>query len=315
MFDLFGPEIPLAAKFFIAFAVVLALIGLTAWLVRRFGSNRLGGGARGRQPRLAVIDAATVDGRRRLVLIRRDNVEHLLMIGGPTDVVVEANIVRATGAREPARVSVATEPAARQSQNGDSSWPLQPLSEPTPIPAPRPSRSSATEEPWLPPEPGARARPADSLTGLAAELSTRLNPPEVAAPTPRSEPAPRPSVAPVVVPPPPAEPAAPAQTDHNLAEMAQQLEAALRRAPMPESRPPVTDPLAAAPAKAAPARDYKPRIEPKFELNREPKLEPKIEPTVEHKPEPRFPPAPGKAAFDNLEEEMASLLGRPPGKT
>jgi flagellar protein FliO/FliZ len=326
MFDLFGPEIPLAAKFFIAFAVVLALIGLTAWLVRRFGANRLGGGPRGRQPRLAVIDAATVDGRRRLVLIRRDNVEHLLMIGGPTDVVVETNIVRAVGARdlarEPARepahqtgrVSVSPEPATRQTPNGDGSWPLQPLSEPTPVPAPpRPSRSSATEEPWLPPEPGARARPADSLTGLAAELSTRLNPPEVAAPTPRSEPAPRPSFAPVVPPPPPAEPATPPQTDHNLAEMAQQLEAALRRAPMPESRPPVTDPLAAAPAKAAPARDYKPRFEPKFELNREPKLEPKFEPSVEQKPEPK--PAPGKAAFDNLEEEMASLLGRPPGKT
>jgi len=330
MFDLFGPEIPLAAKFFIAFAVVLALIGLTAWLVRRFGANRLGGGPRGRQPRLAVIDAATVDGRRRLVLIRRDNVEHLLMIGGPTDVVVEPNIVRAVGARdlareparEPGRVSVSPEPATRQTPNGDGSWPLQPLSEPTPVPAPpRPSRSSATEEPWLPPEPGARARPADSLTGLAAELSTRLNPPEVAAPTPRSEPAPRPSFAPVVPPPPPAEPAAPPQTDHNLAEMAQQLEAALRRAPMPESRPPVTDPLAAAPVKAAPARDYKPRFEPKFELNREPKLESKFDPKietrfehpVEQKPEPR--PAPGKAAFDNLEEEMASLLGRPPGKT
>jgi flagellar protein FliO/FliZ len=320
MFDLFGPEIPLAAKFFIAFAVVLALIGLTAWLVRRFGANRLGGGARGRQPRLAVIDAATVDGRRRLVLIRRDNVEHLLMIGGPTDVVVEPNIVRAAGARdlareparEPGRVSVSTEPATRQTPNGDGSWPLQPLSEPTPIPAPRPSRSSATEEPWLPPEPGARARPADSLTGLAAELSTRLNPPEIIAPTPRSEPAPRPSIA-------PAESAAPSQTDHNLAEMAQQLEAALRRAPMPESRPPVTDPLAGAPAKAAPARDYKPRFEPKFELNREPKLEPKIEtrvePPVEIKAEPKLAPAPGKAAFDNLEEEMASLLGRPPGKT
>ena len=205
MFEtLFGSEIPLAARFFIAFLVVLALIGLTAWLVRRFGSNRLGGAARGRQPRLAVIDAATVDGRRRLVLIRRDNVEHLLMIGGPTDVVVEPNIVRAVGAREvarePARVAVAAEPATRQGPTVESSWPLQPLSEPTPIPAPRPSRSSATEEPWLPPEPAARPRPADSLTGLAAELSTRLTPPEVAPPAARSEPAPRPSVAPVVPP-------------------------------------------------------------------------------------------------------------------
>src|SRR5581483_7506761 len=99
MFEaLFGSEMPLAARFFIAFLVVLGLIGLTAWLVRRFGANRLGGtGVRGRQPRLAVIDAASVDGRRRLVLIRRDNIEHLLMIGGPTDVVVEPNIVRAAG--------------------------------------------------------------------------------------------------------------------------------------------------------------------------------------------------------------------------
>jgi flagellar protein FliO/FliZ len=85
MFD----DISTPLKFGLAFVVVLALIALTAWLVRRFGSERLGTGTtRGRQPRLAVIDAASVDGRRRLVLIRRDNVEHLMMIGGPTDVVV-----------------------------------------------------------------------------------------------------------------------------------------------------------------------------------------------------------------------------------
>src|SRR5664279_4424411 len=134
MFEtLFGSEMPLAARFFIAFLVVLALIGATAWLVRRFGANRLGGaGARGRQPRLAVIDAATVDGRRRLVLIRRDNIEHLLMIGGPTDLVVEPNIVRAVGSREvtrePARLSA--EPTTRPAPAVESSWPLQPISEP-----------------------------------------------------------------------------------------------------------------------------------------------------------------------------------------
>src|SRR6476469_3209782 len=87
--------------FVLAFVVVLALIGVTAWLVRRFAGNRLGANAnRGRMPRLAVIDAAAVDGRRRLVLVRRDNIEHLLMIGGPTDIVVEANIVRAMPARD-----------------------------------------------------------------------------------------------------------------------------------------------------------------------------------------------------------------------
>src|SRR5471030_1534913 len=87
--------------FFFSFVAVLALIGVAAWLVRRFAGNRLGANTnRGRMPRLAVIDAAAVDGRRRLVLVRRDNVEHLLMIGGPTDIVVEPNIVRAMPSRD-----------------------------------------------------------------------------------------------------------------------------------------------------------------------------------------------------------------------
>src|SRR5947208_13783862 len=87
--------------FIFAFVAVLALIGLAAWLVRRFAGNRLGANtSRGRMPRLAVIDAAAVDGRRRLVLVRRDNIEHLLMIGGPSDIVVETNIVRAMPARD-----------------------------------------------------------------------------------------------------------------------------------------------------------------------------------------------------------------------
>ena len=98
MFDLFGAEMPLAVRFFLAFLVVLGLIGATAWAVRRFGGGQLSSTARGRQPRLAVIDYASVDARRRLILVRRDNVEHLLMIGGPTDIVVEPNIVRATPA-------------------------------------------------------------------------------------------------------------------------------------------------------------------------------------------------------------------------
>src|SRR5881275_1871087 len=149
-----------ALTFFFAFVAVLALIGVAAWLVRRFAGSRLGSNPnRGRMPRLAVIDAAAVDGRRRLVLVRRDNIEHLLMIGGPTDVVVEPNIVRAVAAREvarePARAAVPAEAAVRPTPTIENGWPLQPAGEPAPVPASRPYRSTATEEPWLPPEPGA----------------------------------------------------------------------------------------------------------------------------------------------------------------
>lgn len=44
------------------------------------------------EPRLGVIEQAAVDARRRLVLIRRDGVEHLIMTGGPVDVVIETGI-------------------------------------------------------------------------------------------------------------------------------------------------------------------------------------------------------------------------------
>src|SRR5580698_9240217 len=117
MFEtLFGAEMPLAVRFFLAFLIVLGLIGATAWAVRRFGTGRLGGSsARGRQPRLAVIEYASVDARRRLILVRRDNVEHLVMIGGPTDVVVEPNILRAVA------VGATRETSQTRSANGPES--------------------------------------------------------------------------------------------------------------------------------------------------------------------------------------------------
>lgn len=312
MFDsLFGSELPTAAKFFIAFAVVIGLIALTAWAVRRFGAARLGGGAaRGRQPRLAVIDAAPVDGRRRLVLIRRDNIEHLLMIGGPSDLVVEPNIVRAS-TRDAARTERTTEPTARTLavDNGITTS-LQPSPEPAPMaPAPR-IRASFGEDSWTPSEPvqppppaparePARIRP-DSLTGMAADLSAKLNAPDLATPrapapvetfgrpapgieTPRREPEPD-------------------KTDHNLAEMASRLEAALRRPPQPEGRPSVTDPLAVAPV--SPARVKAPEVKP-------------VAPQTASAPAAeasRDTKVASKAIYESLEQEMASLLGRPANK-
>lgn len=42
--------------------------------------------------RLSVVEQFNLDQRRRLILIRRDNVEHLIMTGGPVDVVIETGI-------------------------------------------------------------------------------------------------------------------------------------------------------------------------------------------------------------------------------
>ncbi|MGE3231388.1 MAG: hypothetical protein AB7J30_18300, partial [Hyphomicrobium sp.] len=48
--------------------------------------------------RLSISEQFNIDGKRRLVLIRRDNVEHLIMTGGPVDVVLENGIIPPGGA-------------------------------------------------------------------------------------------------------------------------------------------------------------------------------------------------------------------------
>ncbi|RLL76621.1 hypothetical protein D8666_02080 [Ochrobactrum soli] len=79
--------------FMLIFAIILGGIFVVLSIIRRFSGGTFVSNGRTRQPRLSVMDAAAVDSRRKLVLIRRDDVEHLLLIGGPTDVVVEQNIV------------------------------------------------------------------------------------------------------------------------------------------------------------------------------------------------------------------------------
>ena len=160
MDSVFGAERSLIVRFVVAFVIVLGLIGLTFWLIRRFGGARVGNGAqRGRQPRLAVIDAAPVDGRRRLVLIRRDNVEHLLMLGGPSDFVIEQTIVRAVPVNPPRDVPVPRPEGARpladaaSALDDDTAWtPPTPAVRPT---FPRPEPGARVPRP----EPLARAGP------------------------------------------------------------------------------------------------------------------------------------------------------------
>src|SRR5262245_38692483 len=293
MFEsLFGAEMPLAVRFFVAFLIVLGVIGAIWWTVRRFGSGRLGASTRGRQPRLAVIDYASVDNRRRLILVRRDNVEHLLMIGGPTDVVVESNIVRAVPAsrdigRAPAGVEAIT-PVIPLPENGGGSWPLQPDANGGSRPGARPD-AHHDDHPGRPQsEPGPRQR--DTLAALADELSTRNTPlprnrGNVGEPPrqeqrqeQRAEPRlePRKSMQPATPPsPPPSTPASAGDAgsggDQNLADMAQRLEAALRkpageaRAPGSQARPPASaeqaprsDSLPAPPPRTPRASDQRP---------------------------------------------------------
>ena len=79
-------------RFVLALVFVLALIGVLALIVRRYGPGRMVAGRRGPNRRLWISEVLPLDGRRRLVLVRRDDVEHLIMLGHGTDLVVERGI-------------------------------------------------------------------------------------------------------------------------------------------------------------------------------------------------------------------------------
>lgn len=83
-------------RFLIALVLVVAMIGALAWIVRRFGwANRFV--APVGKKRLAVLEVLPIDGKRRLVLLRRDAAEHLILLGIGGDLLIESG-----GAARPA---------------------------------------------------------------------------------------------------------------------------------------------------------------------------------------------------------------------
>jgi flagellar protein FliO/FliZ len=162
--EFFG-DLSVPVTFVIAVVVALAILGAGGYLMRRFRPART-------EPRLAVINAASVDGHRRLVLVRRDNVEHLLLIGGPTDAVIEPNIGRtgaATTAPAPVRAPRASPPPQPPPRQTSSPAMVREA-------APRePTREAMTRDAMLRPPPVERAgasAPARRWTGVAAFLRT-----------------------------------------------------------------------------------------------------------------------------------------------
>ncbi|KAB2956465.1 MAG: hypothetical protein F9K19_07045, partial [Rhizobiaceae bacterium] len=92
LIDIAGPDYAAGVLWTFAALVLLVLFLLVVKLIRSMTFGTFVAGGRNRKTRLAVMDATAVDSHRRLVLVRRDDVEHLILIGGPTDVVVEQGI-------------------------------------------------------------------------------------------------------------------------------------------------------------------------------------------------------------------------------
>ncbi|MFG1419109.1 flagellar biosynthetic protein FliO [Xanthobacter sp. V0B-10] len=235
--QLFGAELDFSVRLAVSLVVIAALLGITVFVMRRLGAGMPGRAAgRGRTgPRLSIVDAISLDPRRRLVLVRRDDVEHLLLTGGTNDVVVEQNI---NGGRAAAPARPAT-PIEREAQRSVPSAAKAPLA------APRPD--AAREKAQLPPAPQtealAAAAPAAALTAPAAEPRMPPRMPEI-----QRRPAP---VEPAAV----ERPSEPADTEGAAEEeyaAGRPPQRVIARAPAPEPRP------AAEPA-PAPAADKTPQ--------------------------------------------------------
>ncbi|MBO6955091.1 MAG: FliO/MopB family protein, partial [Rhizobiales bacterium] len=80
------------AQFGLSLVVVVALIFLVAWVVKRFGGSRFGG-HHGDEAELQVVSTLAIDPKRKLVLVRHGKLEHLLLIGGGSDAVIERSMV------------------------------------------------------------------------------------------------------------------------------------------------------------------------------------------------------------------------------
>ncbi|RWL28800.1 MAG: hypothetical protein EOR58_11070, partial [Mesorhizobium sp.] len=156
-----GPGYVAAILWTFAALILLVVVLLVIKVVRNLTFGTFVAGGRNRKTRLAVMDATAVDSHRRLVLVRRDDIEHLILIGGPTDVVVERDI-RLAAPRRPALTG-----DSGQQQATAAARPRAPQPAPTPVPgparqAPPPAQSVADARPRTPapaPKPAAPSQP------------------------------------------------------------------------------------------------------------------------------------------------------------
>jgi len=96
-------------RFVLALLFVLGLIGLLALIAKRYGLGMAQSSMTGGKKRLKLIEVMTLDAKRRAVLLRRDDIEHLVILGVNTETVVETNIIPPTEVNDNLKVGQQSE--------------------------------------------------------------------------------------------------------------------------------------------------------------------------------------------------------------
>ena len=82
------------ARMLVSLGLVLGLLGALTWALKKYGAKLgLPMAIKQGKARLQMVDVTPLDARHRLVLVRRDDVEHLLLLGGTQPVVIETKIL------------------------------------------------------------------------------------------------------------------------------------------------------------------------------------------------------------------------------
>ena len=79
-------------RFLLALIFVLALIGVLTAVARRFGFGYRTATKGAKARRLSIVEVMPVDAKRRLLLLRRDSTDHLVLLGSGPDLLLEASI-------------------------------------------------------------------------------------------------------------------------------------------------------------------------------------------------------------------------------
>ena len=162
-----GEAIAPYASIAIALLVVFLLIALLFRILRAFSSGKFGSM---HQNRLGITEAIALEGKRRLVMVRRDDVEHLVLIGGENDLVIEQGIKKASPATTDATKPAPAKPAA-QSQTKPQPAKPQATQQNT-QPAPQPANQPATQPQKAQPEAPAQRQAVSSTPSPSPTPST-----------------------------------------------------------------------------------------------------------------------------------------------
>ncbi|MCO6390638.1 hypothetical protein GTW25_06305 [Aliihoeflea aestuarii] len=187
--DIAGPGYANAVMWTLIALVALGVVMLIVRIFRKVSSGTYGSAGNYRA-RLAVMDAAEVDAQRRLVLVRRDEVEHLIMIGGPTDIVIEQNII-GPGRSVPYQPAQPHEAPRRRHEATSAPAPERAKVEPVAATVEREPRVVAARQPVTPPVPE-RREPLDEAPAMHTTQTPAVqavDAPVVKPDTPRVEPA------------------------------------------------------------------------------------------------------------------------------